>query len=179
MSKTKKMILSALLLAMDIVLSRFFSIRVVNIAFSFGFVPLILSAIWLGPKYSTLIGGLTDLIGALLFPVGQYFVGYTISAFIDGFIYGIFLYQKPGVERTEKQFIIRLLLSTFVVSVFCNLFLSSLWSYIAYGKAYLVALTAKIPVEAIRYPVKIATVLAVTKVLKPLTKKYIEEEQND
>ena len=51
MSKTKKMILSALLLALDIVLARFFSVRVVNIAFSFGFVPLILSAIWLGPKY--------------------------------------------------------------------------------------------------------------------------------
>ena len=99
MSKTKKMILSALLLALDIVLARFFSVRVVNIAFSFGFVPLILSAIWLGPKYSTLIGGLADLIGALLFPVGQYFVGYTISSLIDGFIYGIFLYKKPGEKR--------------------------------------------------------------------------------
>ena len=131
MSKTKKMILSALLLALDIVLARFFSVRVVNIAFSFGFVPLILSAIWLGPKYSTLIGGLADLIGALLFPVGQYFVGYTISSLIDGFIYGIFLYKKPGEKRSTKQFVIRLILSTLIVSVFCNLFLSSLWSYIA------------------------------------------------
>lgn len=175
MSKTKKMILSALLLALDIVLARFFSVRVVNIAFSFGFVPLILSAIWLGPKYSTLIGGLADLIGALLFPVGQYFVGYTISSLIDGFIYGIFLYKKPGEKRSTKQFVIRLILSTLIVSVFCNLFLSSLWSYIAYGKAYLVALAGKLPLEAIRYPVKIITILAVTKILEPITKKYIEE----
>ena len=171
MSKTKKMILSALLLALDIVLARFFSVRVVNIAFSFGFVPLILSAIWLGPKYSTLIGGLA----ALLFPVGQYFVGYTISSLIDGFIYGIFLYKKPGEKRSTKQFVIRLILSTLIVSVFCNLFLSSLWSYIAYGKAYLVALAGKLPLEAVRYPVKIITILAITKILEPITKKYIEE----
>lgn len=176
MSKTKKMILSALLLALDIVLSRFLGIRVVNIAFSFGFVPLILSAIWLGPKYSTLIGGLTDLIGALLFPVGTYFVGYTISALIDGFIYGIILYKKPGEERNTKEFVIRLIISTLIVSVFCNLFLSSLWSYLAYGKAYLVALTGKLPLEAIRFPLKIVTILAITKILEPITKKYLVEE---
>lgn len=176
MSKTKKMILSALLLALDIVLSRFLGIRVVNIAFSFGFVPLILSAIWLGPKYSTLIGGLTDLIGALLFPVGTYFVGYTISALIDGFIYGIILYKKPGEERSTKEFVIRLIISTLIVSVFCNLFLSSLWSYLAYGKAYLVALTGKLPLEAIRFPLKIVTILAITKILEPITKKYLVEE---
>ena len=75
MSKTKKMILSALFIALGIVLSRFLGFRVVNLSFSFGFVPLMLSAIWLGPKYSTLIGGLVDLIGALLFPVASYFVG--------------------------------------------------------------------------------------------------------
>lgn len=178
MTKTKKMILTALLLALDIVLSRFLGIRVVNIAFSFGFVPLILSAIWLGPKYSILVGGLTDLIGALLFPVGQYFVGYTISAVIDGAIYGFLLYKKEGAEWSKKEFLIRLVISTFIVSVVCNLFLSSLWSYIAYGKAYLVALVAKLPLEAIRFPIKIITILAVTKILEPITKKYfVKEEQ--
>lgn len=176
MSKTKKMILAALLLALDIVLSRFLGVRVVNIAFSFGFVPLILSAIWLGPKYSILVGGLTDLIGALLFPAGTYFVGYTISALIDGAIYGFFLYKKPGQEWSKKEFIIRLVISTLIVSVACNLFLSSLWSYIAYGKAYLVALAGKLPLEAIRFPVKIITILAVTKILEPITKKYFVEE---
>ncbi len=176
MSKTKKIILSALLLALDIVLSRFLGIKIVNLSFSFGFVPLILSAIWLGPKYSTLIGGLTDLIGALLFPVGTYFVGYTISELIDGFIYGMFLYNKSEEEWSTKEFVIRLILSTFIVSVMCNLFLSSLWSYLAYGKAYLVALSAKIPLEAIRFPVKIITILVLVKILKPITKKYLVEE---
>lgn len=176
MSKTKKMILSALFIALGIVLSRFLGFKVVNISFSFGFVPLVLSAIWLGPKYAILIGGLVDLIGALVFPKGAYFIGYTIDSMIDGFIYGMLLYQKPGEERTTLEFIIRLIISTFTVSVVCNLFLSSLWSYVVYGKAYLAALTAKIPLEAIRFPVKIVTIFVLVKILNPLKKKYLEEE---
>ena len=176
MSKTKKMILSALFIALGIVLSRFLGFKVVNISFSFGFVPLVLSAIWLGPKYAIIIGGLVDLIGALLFPKGAYFVGYTIDSMIDGLIYGLILYEKPGQERSTKEFIIRLLISTFTVSVVCNLFLSSLWSYLVYGKAYLAALTAKLPLEAIRYPVKIVTIFILTKILTPLKNKYLIEE---
>lgn len=176
MSKTKKMILSALLLALDIVLSRFLGFKVVNLSFSFGFVPLILSAIWLGPKYSTLIGGLTDLIGALLFPVGAYFVGYTIDSALAGLIYGLILYEKPGTERSNKEFIIRLIIATLIVSLFCNLFLSSLWSYLKYNKAYLAALYAKIPLEAIRFPIKIVTIFVLVNILKPLKKKYLTEE---
>lgn len=176
MSKTKKMILSALFIALGIVLSRFLGFKVVNLSFSFGFVPLMLSAIWLGPKYSTLIGGLVDLIGALLFPVGSYFVGYTIDSMLNGLIYGLILYEKPGEERSTKEFIIRLLIATFIVSVVCNLFLSSLWSYLVYGKAYLVALLAKLPLEAIRYPVKIITIFVLVKILTPLKNKYLIEE---
>ena len=41
-----------------------------------------------------LVFGLTDYIGAHLFPFGEYFVGFTISAIIKGLIYGVFLY--PG-----------------------------------------------------------------------------------
>lgn len=176
MSKTKKMILSALLLALDIVLSRIISVPIGHIKFSFGFVPLILSAIWLGPKYSILIAVLNDLIGALLFPVGEIFIGYTITALLDGAIYGFLLYKNPGAEWTKKKFAIRLILSTFLVSVVCNLLLSSLWSYIISGDAYLLILSVKLSLEVIRFPVKIITILVITKILEPITKKYLVEE---
>lgn len=55
MSKTKKMILSALMLTLSIVLSRFISIKTPLLAISFSFVPIMLSAIWLGPKYTVVI----------------------------------------------------------------------------------------------------------------------------
>ena len=76
-SKMKKIILSALLLALTIVLSRFLSFNTSLLSIGFSFVPMILAAIWLGPKYAAIICGLADLIGALLFPFGTYFIGFT------------------------------------------------------------------------------------------------------
>ena len=90
-SKMKKIILSALLLALTIVLSRFLSFNTSLLSIGFSFVPMILAAIWLGPKYAAIICGLADLIGALLFPFGTYFPGFTVSAGLSGLIYGIFL----------------------------------------------------------------------------------------
>ena len=71
MSKLKKIILSGLLLAILIVFDRFISIKTMYLQVSFSFLPIMIAAIILGPKYST-------AIGALLWPFGAYFVGFTI-----------------------------------------------------------------------------------------------------
>lgn len=94
MSKTKKIILSGLLLATLIILSRFLSIKTPILVISFSFIPIMISSILLGPKYSCIISALGDLIGALLFPFGAYFVGFTIFQALVGLIYGLFLYNK-------------------------------------------------------------------------------------
>lgn len=62
MSKIKKIILSAMLLAILIILNRFISIKTEVLVISFSFIPMMISAIWLGPKYSTIIALLGDLI---------------------------------------------------------------------------------------------------------------------
>ena len=105
MSKLKKVILSGILLALLIVLNRFVSIKTPLLVISFSFVPIMMAAIWLGPKYSTLIAALGDFIGAILFPFGTYFPGFTVSAGLTGLIYGIFLYKKQESEMTDKKFI--------------------------------------------------------------------------
>jgi glycerol-3-phosphate dehydrogenase len=62
LTKSKKIILSAMLLSILIVLSRFFSIKSSFLVISFSFIPMILAAIYLGPKYAAIIAGLGDLI---------------------------------------------------------------------------------------------------------------------
>lgn len=78
MRKNKKIILSAILLALLIILSRFLSVKTPILKISFSFVPTMLCAIWLGPKWTVLVNVLGDLIGATLFPSGAFFIGYTI-----------------------------------------------------------------------------------------------------
>ena len=174
MSKTKKIILSALLLATTIVLSRFLSINTSLFSIGFSFVPMVLAGIWLGPKYAAIISGLSDVIGALLFPFGAFFIGYTISAIAKGLIYGLVLY-KNGEELTNKWLIIKLVISCTLVVVLVQFLMNSLWIYMTTDKAFMAILTARVTAEAIMIPVQIVTMFVLINALKPITKKYLFE----
>ena len=175
MSKTKKIILSALLLATTIVLSRFLSINTALFSIGFSFVPIVLAAMWLGPKYAAIISGLSDVIGALLFPFGAFFIGYTISAVAKGLIYGLVLY-KNGEELTNKWLIIKLIISCTLVVVLVQFLINSIWIYITTDKAFIAILTARVTAEAIMIPVQIVTMFVLINALNPITRKYLLEK---
>lgn len=172
MSKIKKIVISGMLLALLIILSRFVSIKTQILVISFSFIPIIMSAIWLGPKYSTLISMLGDLIGAILFPFGTFFIGYTISQAITGFVYGMFLYKK-GEELSTKELLIRLTISSLIVLILINVFLTSLWIHIQYGKAYIVIMSGRIVAQICMFPIQLIVIYALEKYTRPIVKKYL------
>ena len=173
-SKTKKIILSAMLLAMTIVLSRFLSINTQLLVIGFSFIPMVLAAIWLGPKYAAIICGLADLIGALLFPFGTFFIGFTISAICKGLIYGLILYKK-GEELTNKQLMIRLIIACILVILSVHLLMNAIWLVIMYDRAFSVVLAARVVPELIMIPIQVITIFALINALRPITKKYLED----
>ena len=176
MSKTKKIVLSAMLLALLIVLSRFLSIKTPIVVISLSFVPIMMSAIWLGPKYTLVIAALGDLIGAILFPFGAYFPGYTLSQLLTGLIYGLFLYKKPGEEISDSKFILKLIISSVIVLGFIGVLLTSLWVKITAGKSYIVVMAGRITTQAIMLPIQVITIFILEKLTRPITKKFFEEE---
>ena len=177
LTKSKKIILSAMLLSILIVLSRFFSIKSSFLVISFSFIPMMLAAIYLGPKYAAIIAGLGDLIGAILFPFGAYFPGFTISSAIIGFIYGIFLYKKPEENRKDFKFIIQLIISSILVLVGIKILLESVFLNVLYGKAYLAIIASRLVTELIMIPVQVITIFILEKALRPFTKKYLYKEE--
>ena len=156
MSKLKKVIIAGLLLATTIVLNRFLSIKTPILIISFSFIPVMLSGLILGPWWTMTIAGLADLIGALLFPFGAYFPGYTLSAIISGFIYGFFLYKQKN--STNKKLIINLIISCILVLVICNSFLNSIWIYITSKKAIWAILPTRLIKQLIMLPIQIVTI---------------------
>lgn len=156
MSNLKKVIIAALMLAATIVLSRFLSVKTPIIVISFSYIPIMLCAILLGPWWTMLVAGLADLIGALLFPFGAYFVGYTISATLSGFIYGIFLRYKK--DMSYKKFLLMLSISTLLVIAICNGLLNSLWIYITTKKALIAILPTRLVKELVMLPIQIVTI---------------------
>ncbi len=173
MSKTRKIILTAILLAALIVLSRFLSIKTPILKISFAFIPTMLCAIWLGAKWTILLNTLGDIIGATLFPTGPFFIGYTISTAIAGLIYGLLLYKREENSYDDKQFIIRLIVSTILVTGISNVGLNTLWISITTGKAFIVLLGKRIVKELIMIPIRVIVIFSIEKMLRNPFNKYI------
>ncbi len=178
MRTNKKIILSALLLAMLIILSRFLSISTPILKISFAFVPTMLCAVWLGPKWTVLLNVLGDIIGATLFPTGSFFIGYTISTAISGFIYGILLYKKESNSYSNLQFIIRLIISSTLVAVIVNMGLNTLWTSITTGSAFIVLLGTRFVKQLIMIPIHVVVIAFLERILRNPFDKYIRS-QND
>ena len=117
----------AMLSAMQVVLSRFLSIQTAVAKVGFGFVPVMFAGALYGAGGGALVGALSDVVGALLFPSGSYFPGYTLTAALSGAIYGWMLHKRHGVARILLAY----LLTTLSVTLGLNTF------WIALGRGYL------------------------------------------
>ena len=175
-TKTKKIILSALLLASFIILDRLVTINTQFLAINLSLLPIMIAAIILGPKYSIIIAALGDLIGALLWPFGAYFVGFTITSGITGLIFGLMLYKNPN--KTNKLFWLKAILSNVLVYALVNILLNSLCLHIMYGKAFIYYVGLRVSAQTIMLPIYIVLIIALEKALSPIIKKYLYEEES-
>lgn len=141
----------ALLVALEVVLSRMLSIRTFDMTFSFGFIAVVTAAILYGPIAAGVVGALSDIIGAILFPLGPYFPGFTLTAFFTGLIFGLFLYKQ--------QSFVRILGATVITQVCGSLLLNSLWLSVLYGsRTYYGYLVYRLPQFIIMTVVMIVTI---------------------
>lgn len=145
---------------------------------SFAFIPTMLCAIWLGPKWTVLLNVLGDVIGATLFPTGPYFIGYTISTAIAGFIYGILLYKDKSDRFTERAFFIRLVIAVVLVAIIVNMGLNTLWTSITSGKAFQVLFVTRIVKQLIMIPIHILVMLFIERILRKPFDQYIRSNND-
>lgn len=86
-----------------------------------------------GPLVGLLIGAVSDTLGFLIHPSGDYFLPFMLVEMSSSFIFGLFLYRAKLTKT-------RMILSRFAVIGFCNLILTQLflkWQYtIMYAKDY-------------------------------------------
>lgn len=126
---TKDLAVMAMLIALNIILSRFLSISAWNIKIGFAFVPVVFAALYLGTWQAALVGALGDFIGANLFPIGAYFPGFTMTAALVGMTYGLCLHKKQNLPR--------ILAAVLITEICGSLLLNTLWISILYGSPFL------------------------------------------
>ncbi len=151
----------AVLIAMQLVLSKFLVIMTPVKRMGFSYAPIVFSALTLGPGVTAIIGATADLLGAFLFPQGPFFPGFTLTAALSGFIYGLFLYRKNLTW-------IHVVLARIAVIVFCHWGLNTLWLSIMGGKAMSLSFTTRILPDLIQLPLDFIVLFAVVAFAKRL-----------
>ena len=129
MNRTHRLVLMAMVVAIQVILSRFLSINLWNLKIGFSFVPIALAGMLLGPMGAGLTGMVADIIGATLFPSGAFFPGFTLTAFITAFGYGFFLHKKQDMPH--------ILAAVLFSEIVGTLLLNTKWIAILYGTAFL------------------------------------------
>ena len=104
-----------------------------NLRITFTFIPLAIAGWLFGPIPAALVGLVGDVIGCMLFPMGAYFPGFTLSTMLTGFIFGIFLFET---DITASKSIILIIMSKLCISLFINIFMNSLWLTIITKSGY-------------------------------------------
>lgn len=162
-SRSLKVVFIALLVASEIVLARFLAIRTPIISIGFSFVPLILAGMMFGWKWATFVATVADLIGALLFPSGAFFIGYTLTAALTGFFAGLLLYRPSGI-KIDRWFLIRLGIYVLISTALLHGGLNTLWIMITTGGASNIIVPVRIAKQLIMAPIEYLTMLALARV---------------
>lgn len=158
----KSISIIGILVAMEIILARF-SIHTWNLKIGFSFIPVVVAAIFYGPVTAGLVGAIGDIMGYILFPVGAYFPGFTLTAFVTGMIFGFFL--------RKSQSVLNVVLAVLCVQIFVSQFMTTYWISFLYGSPYWALFATRIYQTAAMIAVEIiSTLLIVKKVVPVLTR---------
>ncbi len=149
---TKMLSTLGVLLALDVVLTRFLSYSVWNVRIGFGFVPVVLAALLFGAVPAAVLGALGDFLGALLFPTGPYFPGFTLTAALTGLVFGALLHRKSGVVNT--------LAAVALVQLVLGLLLNTYWIHVLYRAPFAALLATRAAQAALLSAVQFVTIRA-------------------
>ena len=148
--RIQKLVRIALLVAVEILLSRFLSISTPVVKIGFAFVPIALCGMLYGPLPTAAAAALADFLGAVLFPIGAYFPGFTLTAFLTGLVFGACLHR--GRFERRRNIVLAVVLNCAVL----GLLLNTLWISVLYGTPYPVLLPTRVLQYVILIPVQLS-----------------------
>ena len=117
------------------------------------FLPVAVEGMLFGPLYGGILGGLSDILCYIVRPTGAFFPGFTLSAILQGVIYGLILKKDQGL--------VRILIAQGLDTVLVSLILNPLWLMILYGNGFIAFFTARIIKVLIMFPINVVLLAVV------------------
>jgi Protein of unknown function (DUF1393). len=165
---TKKIAISAILLAADVLLTRVAAINTPVMKIGLGFAAVAICGALYGPMWTALVAALGDLFGSILFPTGAYFPGFTLTAALTGLVFGICLHGK---KISFLRALVTAALNVLLISYLAN---SGMIAYLT-GATYQSMLATRAVQLLVMLPVQtiVLTAIGASKIMD----KKIKEEQ--
>jgi len=180
---TRILVTLSVLVALQVILTRFCSFNAWNVRIGLGFTALVIAGIFYGPVAAALVGGLGDFIGAMAFPTGPYFPGFTLTQILMGAVFGLMLYQKHFSEPllSKEQFsgaepsllrsgsaslIFRIVVAVLINQCILSLLLNTFWISFVYGSSFTGLLGTRVLQAAVTAPIQMIIIYALSCVLK-------------
>ena len=167
MKKTRYITIAAMLLALDLVLSRFLVYMTPDyVKIGAQFIPPALSGIIFGPFISAGICMVSDLLGCTIQSWGQPIVPLiTLTAGLRGLIFGLML--------RKKQSQLMIFFAVLVVTLVVDLGLNPVIFHYSFGSPYLPTLIANLPIKLIMVPAYTFIIYNLWRVLRPEVDKIL------
>ncbi len=159
LSNARTVAVCGMLLALKLV----FGLFTVNVSdllkIGFSFLPIAAAGALFGPVVGGVVGAVGDVLGYFIRPTGPYFPGFTLDAFVSGFLYGLVLYRKAVKP-------VRTVAAKVLVTLAVNMLLNPFWLMILYGKAFFAVFTARIATNLAMIPIDAAMLFGMLKILE-------------
>jgi len=143
----KRLSLMAMLIALQVVLSKFLMLQLTDsIRLSIDSVPILLAGIWFGPVAGGIVGALADALGTVLFPTaGAYFPLLTVAFCLVGAVSGLL-----SLAVKDRSPMLRALVCVIPAEIAGSLLFKSFALSLLYGIPFTGMLAARIlPVGAV------------------------------
>jgi len=180
---TRMLVTLSVLVALQVVLTRFCSFNAWNVRIGLGFTALVIAAIFYGPIAAAIVGGLGDLIGSLAFPTGPYFPGFTLTQVLMGLVFGFALYKKYSATSMDLQGSVtdkaasiipnvplsqlaRIIIAVLINQCILSLCMNTMWISLLYGSSFTALLSTRAMQAAVTAPIQIVIITVLQGVLR-------------
>ncbi|EGP5370387.1 folate family ECF transporter S component [Enterococcus faecium] len=149
---------SALLLALDVILYKI-AIGPAYFQVTFGFLSMALMGYLYGPIWAGLLETLSNTLNFTIFGSGTFQVAFLITAFLGGFINGLFLYHK-------KINLLSVIAAQLLIMIPVSLFINSWLMSVLFGADFKVIFLGRVIRNMIQNPIQITVVYSFIKALE-------------
>ena len=169
--RTMKLVMCALLLSLAGVVSLVEIMPIQEMKITFTFIFIALCGYLYGPTTGMAFGASADIIGYIINPAGgMLFPGFTVTALISGFFYGLVLNRE--YSKNGKLPVWRIITAKVLDTVVCNIILNTFCCSVLYGDTFVALLPARLIKNLIMLPVEILILILIISFFEKYTAKY-------